>query len=57
MSIFKTSDLLIRGAYDKFQQLLEGPMEVLLCEHVNHLRNNLVHLFNCLITIASELKE
>ena len=33
-----------------FQQLLEGPMEVLLCERVNDLRYNLFHLLNYLIT-------
>ena len=30
--------------------LLEGPMEVLLCERVNDLRHSLFHLLNCLIT-------
>ena len=40
-----------------FQQLLEGPMEVLLCECVNDLRHTLFHLLNCLITTASELRE
>ena len=40
-----------------FQQLLEGPMEVLLCERVNDLRHSLFHLLNCLITTPSELKE
>ena len=40
-----------------FQQLLEGPMEVLLCECVNDLRHSLFHLLNCLITTASELRE
>ena len=30
--------------------LLEGPMEVLLCEHVNDLRHSLFHLLNSLIT-------
>ena len=39
------------------QQLLDGPMEVLLCEHVNDLRHRLFHLLNCLITTASELRE
>ena len=39
-----------------FQKLLEGPMEVLFCEHVNDLRHSLFHL-NCLITRASELRE
>ena len=34
-----------------FQQLLEGLMEVLLCERVNDLR------LNCLITTTSELRE
>ena len=38
-----------------FQQLLEGPMEVLLCDRVNDLRPSLFHLLNCLITTASEL--
>ena len=32
-----------------FQQLLEGPMEVLLCEHVNDLHHSLFHLLNCLL--------
>ena len=36
-----------------FQQLLE----VLLCERVNDLRHSLFHLFNCLITTDSELRE
>ena len=40
-----------------FQQFLEGPMEVLLCERVNDLRHSLFHLLNCLITTASELRE
>ena len=40
-----------------FQQLLEGPMEVLLCERVNDLRHSLFHLLNYLITRASELRE
>ena len=40
-----------------FQQLLEGPMEVLLCEHVNDLRHSLFYLLNCLTTTASELRE
>ena len=39
------------------QQLLEGPMEVLLCERVNDVRHSLFHLLNCLITTASELRE
>ena len=33
------------------------PMEVLLCEHVNDLHHSIFHLFNCLITTASGLKE
>ena len=41
----------------QFQQLLEGPIEVLLCEHVNDLHHTLFHLLNCLITTASELRE
>ena len=40
-----------------FQQLLEGPMEVLLCERVNDLHHSLFHLLNCLVTTASELRE
>ena len=40
-----------------FQQLLEGPMEVLLCERVNDLCHSLFHLLNPLITTASELRE
>ena len=40
-----------------FQQLMEGPMEVLLCERVNDLRHSLFHLLNCLRTTASELRE
>ena len=45
------------NALVKFQQLLEGPIEVLLCELVNNLRHSLFHLLNCLITTASELME
>ena len=41
----------------QFQQLLEGPMEVLLCERVNDLRHSLFPLLNCLITTASEFRE
>ena len=40
-----------------FQQLLEGPMEVLLCKRINDLHHSLFHLLNCLITTASELRE
>ena len=40
-----------------FQQLLEGPMEVLLCERVSDLCHSLFHLLNCLIMTASELRE
>ena len=40
-----------------FQQLLEDPMEVLLCERVNDFRQSLFHLLNSLITTASELRE
>ena len=39
-----------------FQQFLEGPMEVLLCERANDLRHSLFHLHNCLITTASKQK-
>ena len=34
-------------------QLLEGPMEVFLCERVNDLRHSLFHLLSRLITTAS----
>ena len=40
-----------------FKQLLEGLMEVLLCEHINDLRHSLFHLLNCLIMTVSELRE
>ena len=40
-----------------FQQHLEGPIEVLLCECVNDLRHSLFHLLNCLITTHFELRE
>ena len=40
-----------------FQQLLEGPIDVLLCERVNDLCHSLFHLLNCLITTASELRD
>ena len=40
-----------------FQQLQEGPMEVLLCERVSDLRHSLFYLLSCLITTASELRE
>ena len=40
-----------------FQQLLQGPMKVLLCERVNDLRHSLFYLLNCLITTAFELRE
>ena len=43
--------------YAFFLQLLERPMEVLLCERVNDLRHSLFHLLNYLRTTASELKE
>ena len=45
------------NALAPFQQLLEGPMEVLLCDRVNGLRHSLFHLLNCLITTAHELKK
>ena len=38
-----------------FQQLLERPVEVHLCERVNDLRHSLFHLLNCLITTALSL--
>ena len=40
-----------------FQQLLKGPMEVLLRERVNDLRHSRFHLLNCHITTVSELRE
>ncbi len=40
-----------------FQQLLEGHMEVLLCECVYDLRHSLFYLFNCLIMTACELRD
>ena len=40
-----------------FQKLLEGLMEVLLCENVNDLRHILFHHLNFLMTTASELRE
>ena len=40
-----------------FQQILEGPNEVLLCERVNDRRHSLSHLLNSLLTTASELRE
>ena len=39
------------------QHLLEGPIEVLLCERVKDLRHSLFHILNYLITTACELKE
>ena len=39
------------------QRLLEGHMEVLLCERVNDLCLSHFHLLNCLITTASEVRE
>ena len=35
----------------------QAPMEVLLCEGVNDLRDSLLYFLNCLITTASELRE
>ena len=40
-----------------FQQLLEGPMEVILSQRVNDLRHSLFLLLKCLITTASELRK
>ena len=37
-----------------FQQRLEGPIEVLLCERVNDLCHSFFHLLNCFITTASK---
>ena len=40
-----------------FQQLLQGTIEVLMCECVNDLRHSLFYLLKCLIMTASELRE
>ena len=40
-----------------FQQILEGSMEVLLCERVSDLRHSHFYLLNCLITKTTELRE
>ena len=40
-----------------FQQPLEGPIEVFLCERVNDCRYSIFQLLNSLITTASELRE
>ena len=40
-----------------FQKILEDSMEVLLCDCVSAFRHSLHHLFNCLITTVSELRE
>ena len=40
-----------------FQQLQQGPIEVLMREPLNDLRHSLFHLLNCLITTACELRE
>ena len=40
-----------------FQQLLERPIKVLLCERVKDLRHSIFHLLNCLITTSSKLWE
>ena len=42
---------------DRYNNFWKAPMEVLLCERVNHLRHSLFHLLNYLITTASELRE
>ena len=39
-----------------FQHLLEGPMQVLLCERVNDLRHSLFHLLFFLLATTSELR-
>ena len=40
-----------------FQELLEDPIEVLLCECVNDLHHSLFHLLNYVITTASKFRE
>ena len=40
-----------------FQQLLEGPIQVLLSERIYDLRHSLFHLFNCLIKTVSKVRE
>ena len=60
MKLFSSFEVIYSGCNAlvvPFQQLLEGFMEVLLCESINDLRHSLFHLHNCLITTASELRE
>ena len=54
--LFEVNSSGCNGIVVPFQQLPEGPMEV-LCERVNDLRHSLFHRLNYLVTIASELKE
>ena len=40
-----------------FQKLMEGSMDIHLCERFNDLPHILFYLLNCLLTTASELRE
>ncbi len=55
-SVYSTTLEVISTVVVPFQ-LLEDPMEVLLCERVNDLRLSLFHLLNYIITTVSELRE
>ena len=55
-SPFRSNILRLQTLVGMFQQILEGTMEVLLCERINDLRHSLFNLLNCLITTACELK-
>ena len=57
MKLFEVTSSDYNALVVPFNQLLEDPIEVLLCERVNDLRHGLFHLINCLITTASELRE
>ena len=52
----RTTKLFKYGIF-KYKQILEDPMEVLLCECVNDLHYSLFHFLNCLIMTAYELRE
>ena len=52
-SLNKFPDFFHMGTFIDGTQLLEGPMEVLLCERVNDLHHSIFHL-NCLIMTASK---
>ena len=52
-SLLRSNLLQCNSLVVPFKQLLEGPMEVLLCERVT----SSFHLLNCLITTVSECRE